>query len=118
AEGGASVLDRFFPRVEADARPRRGTGLAPREWGLPFAEEPEITRHLADFLARQRAAAGQADLPLARPDALLFNGGALEPEAVRARLCDVVASWPRGRRPAGLRGEALPPAARPRAPDL
>src|SRR5207247_1807626 len=76
AEVEATVLDRFFPRVEAAARPRRGTGLAPREWGLPFAEEPEITRHLAEFLARQRVAAGQADLPLARPDALLFNGGA------------------------------------------
>ena len=107
AEVEATVLDRFFPRVEADARPRRGTGLAPREWGLPFAEEPEITRHLAEFLARQRAAAGQADLPLARPDALLFNGGALEPEVVRARLSDVIASWHGGRRPAVLEGESL-----------
>src|SRR5438093_383062 len=102
----AVVLDRFFPRVAADAQARRGTGLAPREWGLPFAEEPEITRHLAEFLARQREAAGQADLPLARPDALLFNGGALEPESVRERLCDVVASWHGGRRPAVLEGEA------------
>src|SRR5439155_1368533 len=58
-------------------------------------------------LARQRVAAGQVDLPLARPDALLFNGGALEPEAVRARLCDVVASWHGGRRPAVLEGESL-----------
>src|SRR5213078_3417658 len=105
AEVEATVLDRFFPRVEADARPR--PGRAPREWGLPFAEEPEITRHLAEFLARQRVAAGQADLPLARPDALLFNGGALEPEAVRARLCDVIASWHGGRRPAVLEGESL-----------
>src|SRR5947199_268223 len=107
AEVEATVLDRFFPRVEAEARPRRGTGLAPREWGLPFAEEPELTRHLADFLARQRVAAGQADLPLARPDALLFNGGALEPEVVRERVCDVVASWHGGRRPAVLEGESL-----------
>src|SRR5213594_3583848 len=107
AEVEATVLDRFFPRVEAAARPRRGTELAPREWGLPFAEEPEITRHLAEFLARQRVAAGQADLPLARPDALLFNGGALEPEVVRARLCDVVASWHGGERPAVLESESL-----------
>src|SRR3989454_2437035 len=105
AEVEATVLDRFFPRVEAEARPR--PGRAPREWGLPFAEEPEITRHLAEFLARQRVAAGQADLPLARPDALLFNGGALEPEVVRARLCDVVACWHDGWRPAGPEGGAL-----------
>src|SRR5437867_2681469 len=103
----ATVLDRFFPRVEADARPRSGAGLAPHEWGLPFADEPEITRHLAEFLARQRAAAGQADLPLARPDALLFNGGALEPEVVRVRLSEVIASWHGGRRPAVLEGESL-----------
>src|SRR5205814_9719371 len=57
--------------------------------------------------ARQRVAGGQAALPLARPDALLFNGGALEPEAVRARLCDVIASWHGGRRPAVLEGESL-----------
>src|SRR5207249_3851649 len=31
----------------------------------------------------------------------------LEPEAVRARLCDVVASWHGGRRPAVLEGESL-----------
>src|SRR5438093_633029 len=105
AEVEATVLDRFFPRVAADARPR--PGRAPREWGLPFAEEPEITRHLAEFLARQRAAAGQADLPLARPDALLFNGGALEPEVVRERVCEVLASWHGGRRPAVLEGESL-----------
>src|SRR5438874_9698686 len=80
AEVEATVLDRFFPRVEAAARPRRGTGLAPREWGLPFAEEPEITRHLAEFLARQRVAAGQADLPLAPPGALLLHGGAPAPD--------------------------------------
>ena len=105
AEVEATVLDRFFPRVAADAHPR--PGRAPREWGLPFAEEPEITRHLAEFLARQRAAAGQADLPLARPDALLFNGGALEPEVVRERVCEVLASWHGGRRPAVLEGESL-----------
>src|SRR5438132_7080127 len=105
AEVEATVLDRFFPRVEAEARPR--PGRAPREWGLPFAEEPEITRHLAEFLARQRVAAGQAELPLARPDALLFNGGALEPEVVRERVCDVVASWHGRRRPAVLEGESL-----------
>src|SRR5207248_8577158 len=38
---------------------------------------------------------------------LLFNGGALEPEVVRERVCDVVASWHGGRRPAVLEGESL-----------
>jgi molecular chaperone DnaK (HSP70) len=93
AEVERVVLDGFFPQAAADARPRRQTGLALREWGLPFAEEPEITRHVADFLARQRAAAEQDDLPLVRPDAILFNGGALEPEVIRTRIAEVVGSW-------------------------
>jgi len=103
----AVVLDRFFPAVDADARPRRGTGVALREWGLPFADEPEITRHVAEFLGRQREAAGQTELALVRPDALLFNGGALEPAVVRDRLCDVVGRWHAGARPAVLEAESL-----------
>src|SRR5581483_2322056 len=91
----------------ADARPRRQSGLALREWGLPFAEEPEITRHVADFLARQREAAGQPERALARPAAILFNGGALEPQAVRERVVDVLASWHDGERPAVLEAESL-----------
>jgi len=108
AEVLAAVLDRFFPAIGADARPRRATGLALREWGLPFAEEPEVTRHVADFLARQRDAAGESARQLARPDALLFNGGALEPQVVRERLRSVVGSWDEeGRLPAVLEGESL-----------
>ena len=98
----ATVLDRFFPRVAADARPRRAAGLALREFGLPFAAEPEITRHVAEFLARHRADVGDAE-----PDALLFNGGALEPLVVRERLRDVVASWRDGTAPAILEAESL-----------
>jgi len=102
AEVEATVLDRFFPHVGSDARPRRTTGLALREFGLPFAEEPEITRHVAEFLARHRA-----DVADAQPDALLFNGGALEPTVVRERLRDVVASWRDGTAPAILEAESL-----------
>ena len=103
----ATVLDRFFPHVPADTRPRRAVGLALREWGLPFAEEPEITRHIADFLGRQREAAGETAHAQARPSALLFNGGALEPDVVRERLRDVIAVWHGGERPAVLEAESL-----------
>ena len=65
---------------------------------------------MAEFLARQREPAGQPDLPLARPDAILFNGGALEPPVVRQRLREVVGTWhaPAGDwRPAELEAESL-----------
>ncbi len=88
-----TVLDGFFPLVAGDARPRRASGAGLREWGLPFAADAEITRHVADFLARQRAAAEQGDRALVRPDAVLFNGGACEPGVVRARIADVIGAW-------------------------
>ena len=110
AEVETIVLDGFFPAVGADGRPRPAADLAVHELGLPLAAEPEITRHVADFLARQRGPAGQADLPLARPDAILFNGGALEPAVVRRRLREVIGAWhaPAGEwRPAELEAESL-----------
>jgi molecular chaperone DnaK (HSP70) len=108
----ALVLDGFFPEVDSAARPdRRGAGL--REWGLPFAPDAAITRHLAEFLARQRAAAepgADSSSGLLRPDAVLFNGGALEPAAVRSRLAAIVGRWhdPSGEwRPAILDADSL-----------
>src|SRR5262245_34976859 len=110
AEVEHTVLDGFFPAVPADARPRRASGAGLREWGLPFAAEAEITRQVADFLSRQREAAGQQERALVRPDALLFNGGACEPPAVRTRIAEVIGSWhaPDGSwKPAILEGESL-----------
>jgi molecular chaperone DnaK (HSP70) len=109
AELDAIVVDGFFPTVTAEARPER-TGGGLREWGLPFAADAAITRHLAEFLARQRAAAGEAERALVRPDAILFNGGALEPESVRERLATIVGRWhqPSGSwRPAILDADSL-----------
>jgi len=103
------VLDGFFPRVAPDARPRVRPDAAGGEWGLPFAAEREVTRHVAEFLYRQRAAAGATELALVRPDGLLFNGGALEPAVVRERLADVIAAWhgADGWRPAVLETRSL-----------
>ncbi len=110
AEVEQTVLDGFFPAVPADARPRRASGAGLREWGLPFAADAEITRQVADFLSRQREAAGQPERALVRPDALLFNGGACEPPAVRARIAEVIGSWHApdgGWKPVILEGESL-----------
>jgi molecular chaperone DnaK (HSP70) len=104
------VLDGFFPAVGAEARPRRAPGLGLREFGLPFAADPEITRHLAEFLDHQRAAAGESERALVRPDAILFNGGALEPATVRERLAAIVGAWHApdgGWRPAVLESASL-----------
>ncbi|MGH7961344.1 MAG: Hsp70 family protein, partial [Candidatus Binatia bacterium] len=84
------VLDGFFSVIGPDAVPRRAARAGLQEFGLPYATEPEIPRHLALFL--QQHASNQlsvvscqlSDLPPqlpVRPDAVLFNGCALTPLA-------------------------------------
>ena len=99
AEVEALVLDGFFPLAPADAMPRKTPRGGVREWGLPFAAEPEVSRHLAAFLC-QHAAGGV-------PDAVLFNGGALTPALIRERLCELLASWNAGQRPTLLESTSL-----------
>ncbi|MDR3636635.1 MAG: hsp70 family protein, partial [Isosphaeraceae bacterium] len=94
----AIVLDGFFPRVGRDEVPAKGAKIGLQEFGLPFVSDPAIPRHLSDFLRRHRAEAIEpaghtSDDRPARPDAILFNGGAMTPTIVRQRLVDVVASW-------------------------
>lgn len=92
------VLDGFFPRNEAHEGARRArAGIV--EFGLPYASDPAITRHLADFL-RQHAAAARTALGLAAdaqdppvPDTLLLNGGVFRGAALAARLAEVLSDW-------------------------
>ena len=88
-----TVMDGYFPLVDADAAPRKTPRSGLQEWGLPFALEPEVPRHLAAFLRRHRGDAGNGGGELARPDAILFNGGALKPRQIRARLRESVGRW-------------------------
>ncbi len=74
------LLESFFPPCPPDARARRAAaGL--RELGLPYAPDPAITRHLAEFVRGHRV------------DALLCNGGTLLPAPLRRRLLDLLGSW-------------------------
>ncbi|MGO9464159.1 MAG: Hsp70 family protein [Isosphaeraceae bacterium] len=92
------ALDGFFPRVPRGAQPERGAKLGLQEFGLPFVADPAVLKHLSQFLKRHRAEAinpegHQADDRPARPDAILFNGGALTPGSVRNRIVEVITFW-------------------------
>jgi molecular chaperone DnaK (HSP70) len=92
------VLDGFFPVTPREQAPERGSKLGLQEFGLPFVADPAIPHHLSAFLRRHRAEAigeggHQPDERPARPDAILFNGGALTPTVIRERLLEVVRSW-------------------------
>jgi hypothetical protein len=93
------VLDGFYPETDRAEEPQRGGRTGLQEFGLPFVSDPSITRHLSAFLRRHRAAPiGGVGSPIdeaepARPDAILFNGGALTPGVVRERIVEVVGGW-------------------------
>jgi molecular chaperone DnaK (HSP70) len=91
-----TLADGFLPLTSADDLPahdRRG-GL--RELGLPYEEDPAITRHLAAFLTGAGRAEGTKTAP--RPDVVLFNGGFFAAELARERVLDALEHW-HGRRP-------------------
>ncbi|MBA3440279.1 MAG: Hsp70 family protein [Pyrinomonadaceae bacterium] len=110
-----TLVEGFLPVTAPDDLPARDRRIALRELGLPYASEPAITKHLAQFLAQaatamhsdqgegeraeQRVAeqiAGQTSQPAAhliRPDAILFNGGFFAPDITRERVVEAVAHW-------------------------
>ena len=85
ADATDGLVDGFFPRCGLSDRPQapRRTGL--QELGLPYAADAAVTRHLAHFLDRNGAAGA--------PTALLFNGGVMRADALRARLTEVLGGW-------------------------
>ncbi|MGQ4808682.1 Chaperone protein HscA [Candidatus Entotheonellaceae bacterium PAL068K] len=99
-----TLLDGFLPLAAPNAVPRRARRTGLRELGLPYASEPAITKHLAQFLL-ECAPAGQTQgstpggarresaLQMVRPDAILFNGGFFTPAIARERVVDVIAAW-------------------------
>ncbi|MEO0445040.1 MAG: Hsp70 family protein [Verrucomicrobiota bacterium] len=99
----AVVLNGFFPSVEVTTKPESGAGSGLQEFGLPYAADPVVTKHLAQFLCRSRenVAASeelQKKVSLSEGDALfpsgvLFNGGVFRSGALRKRIQEVISEW-------------------------
>lgn len=82
-EGAALVVDGFFPKVELSETAKKSrAGIV--EFGLPYAQDAAITRHLASFLHQQ-----QGELP----DTLLLNGGVFRADALARRLAATLEHW-------------------------
>ena len=77
------IVDGFFPLVGQDAQPVQVRGGL-HAFGLPYARDAAITRHIAAFL-RQHG----PDLP----DALLLNGGVFRAGALARRLAETLNAW-------------------------
>ena len=98
AEALPVALDGFFPSCGRDDEPGRSSKLGLQEFGLPYVADPAITKHLAAFLRKHQASPIEGDGGIdpsrpARPDAILYNGGALTPRLVRDRIAGTIASW-------------------------
>src|SRR5205085_2828083 len=85
ADAARILVDGFFPTVDAEARPQRDRRTGLTEMGLPYAADPRLTAHLAEFLARHRE--------VGKPTAVLFNGGVMKADALRNRLLAVLRNW-------------------------
>ena len=98
----AVALDGFFPLCEfSDLPSKRRSAIV--EFGLPYASDPAVTKHIAEFLHRHQLACRQAlnmnDDPLspAIPDALLFNGGVFNSGIISERAVSIFSHWRGGK---------------------
>ncbi|HEU4373744.1 MAG TPA: Hsp70 family protein [Telluria sp.] len=85
AEVERLIVDGFFPQVDASEPllQRRG-GIV--EFGLPYARDAAITRHVADFLRRHAHG-------VSMPDTLLLNGGVFRADALAKRIEHTLGGW-------------------------
>ncbi len=94
ADVEATVLDGFFPTVAAGGEKQIAQPKGITEFGLPYEQEPAITRHLGWFLERHGADVNthlKKDQPL--PELILFNGGSLKPEIIQEQIRHAVVKW-------------------------
>lgn len=109
------ILDGFFARTAIDDLPQEARRGGLQEFGLPYASDPVVSKHLARFLTRSlqnvkasdklaalagERAGGQALMPTA----VLFNGGVFKAAPIRERVLELLASWNRGQRVRELEG--------------
>jgi hypothetical protein len=98
------VLDGFFARTGISEMPSESRTGGLREFGLPYASDPVVSKHIARFLNRslqnvkasEKLAAlvgARADTDVLVPTAVLFNGGVFKAAQIRARVLDLLAYW-------------------------
>jgi len=94
------VQNGFFPISRLEEDPVKSSRLGLQEWGLPYVQDTAVSRHLASFLRKHQASirelrekTGQPGADLARPDAILFNGGALKPKFLQERIVRIMENW-------------------------
>lgn len=97
-----TILEGFFPDVNASARPVSRTRGGLTQLGLPFAQDAGVTRHLAALLGRQTGATSELDgfagkvdpnATFLHPTAVLFNGGVFKSSILAERTLATLNTW-------------------------
>ncbi|MFT5127092.1 MAG: hypothetical protein ACI8W8_000693 [Rhodothermales bacterium] len=87
-EAQSVIVEGFFPHCELEDRPAEQSRAGLRAFGLSYATDPAITRHLAAFVARNMDGENSG-----LPGAVLFNGGVSKADQLRERVVDVLNIW-------------------------
>lgn len=94
----AVALDGFFPKIDFSERPdKRRSAVV--EFGLPYAADPAVSKHLGEFIRRHDGvcrgalALGDDSSVAAIPDAILFNGGVFNSALLSERCLSVLTQW-------------------------
>jgi len=87
------ALDGFFPLSGLNELPdKKRSGVV--EFGLPYAAEPAISKHIAAFLKLHYQASTEAMNNQGHvPDAVLLNGGVFRSQPITQRTLDLINSW-------------------------
>lgn len=90
-----AIVEGFFPAVDRAARPAARARAALTQLGLPYAQDPAVTKHLAALLARHaEALPGKKSAgKLLHPTRILFNGGVMKSALLRERVSGTVDAW-------------------------
>ena len=89
-----TILEGFFPVIDHSDALEKKTRPGMTEFGLPYAQDPAITRHLIRFLEQHKDDVFQIlGRPNPEPDMILFNGGALKPAVIQDRIRSVIRHW-------------------------
>lgn len=109
------VLDGFLAQTAIDELPQEARRAGLQEFGLPYASDPVVSKHLARFLTRSLQNVKASDKLSALvgdrtgtqaliPTAVLFNGGVFKAALIRARVLELLASWNGGQGVCELEG--------------
>ena len=99
------VLDGFFAQTAVTDLPQKARRTGLQEFGLPYASDAVVSKHLARFLTRSlenvdasetlRALVGAkaGAKPFLAPTAVLFNGGVFRAAPIRRRVLNLLTTW-------------------------